>query len=231
MTHYYKEASMGKFWLIRDVYPNLYVFQNNHDYYLPSSGRHIGYATRELLENLDINIDYSLYDKFAPNDPVNRRHPDGQVDFILIVFRFLLNTEPTTGSGIAALGGSNYNFGSTNQLVLDNKIISANHPGSGAIATQLTPWGYNIACHELGHYIFGLHRNHMGLFNLMNIGGNSFVSSDEREFAGWAPSPYVPTGNSTYILDDYGISGQYIKFSKGRYTYYLEYRKRNLFHL
>lgn len=53
ITAYYRDASLGKYWVVGDVHPNLYVFQNNHDYYLPSSGRHIGYAVRELLENLD----------------------------------------------------------------------------------------------------------------------------------------------------------------------------------
>jgi hypothetical protein len=123
ITNYYKEASRGKFWVIGDVYPNLYIFQNNHDYYLPENGRHIGYAVKELLQNLDPYIDYSQYDKFAPNDPENKHHSDGTVDFILIVFRFFLSTEPATGSGVASLGGTNENFGSESYITLDNTII------------------------------------------------------------------------------------------------------------
>lgn len=232
ITAYFRDASLGKYWVIGDVYPNIYIFQNSSSYYHPSSGRHIGHAVRELLENLDPYIDFSQYDKFAPYDPFNKRHPDGVVDFILIVFRFFKGTEPATGSGVASLGGTNNNFGNEDFITTDEGlIIYAGYPGSGAISTQLTPWGYNIHCHEFGHYILGGHRNHMGLFNLMNGNGNSFISSDEREFLNWGPSPFIPTSNSTFILQDYGNTGKYIKFTKGNYTYYLENRRRINYHL
>lgn len=148
-----------------------------------------------------------------------------------------MGTEPLTNSGVAALGGTNYNFGTTNYLVLDGDTIYASYPepwnphGSGAISTQLTPWGYNIHCHEFGHYIFGGHRNKMGYFNLMNTNGNSFISSDEREYVGWNPSAFTPTGNSTYVLRDYGLTGDYIKFTRGQYNYYVENRRRISYHL
>lgn len=236
MTAYYRDASFGKLMVIGDVYEDLYIFNNPSTYYSPSSGRHVGYATKELLESIDSKVDYSLYDKFDPEDEDNDgeiREPDGKVDFVLIVFRFLMGTEPATGSGVAALGGTNANFGNgLYEITTDeNMIIKAGYPGSGAISTQLTPWGYHISVHELGHYLLGGHRNHMGLFNLMNTNGNSFCSADEREAMGWGPSAIVPTSNSTYTLQDYGTTGQFIKFTKGYHTYYLENRRRINYHL
>jgi len=166
MTAFFRDASLNKFFVIGDVHPNLYIFHNNSTYYHSDSNRHIGFAVKELLQNLDNEIDYSLYDKFAPNDPINKRHPDGQVDFILVVFRFLLGTESGTNSGVAALGGTSGNFGGgVTQITLDGKVITAEScfdNGSGAISTQRTPWTYNINNHELAHYIWGGHRNELG---------------------------------------------------------------------
>ena len=236
ITAYYRDASFGKFMVIGDVYPDLYIFQHPSTYYHPDSNKHIGYATKELLLSIDRNVDFSLYDKFDPediDDDGNLREPDNRVDFVLIVFRFFKGTDPYTGSGFAALGGSNKKFDNINDEITtdENMIISADFPGSGAIATQLTPWGYNISVHELGHYLFNWHRDHMGLFNLMNKNGNSFISADEREAMGWGPSAIVPTSNSTHTLQDYGTTGQFIKLTKGRYTYYLENRRRINYHL
>ncbi|MGV8017155.1 MAG: T9SS type A sorting domain-containing protein [Ignavibacteria bacterium] len=236
ITAFYRDASLGHFFVIGDVYPSLYVFQNPSSYYHPDSGRHIGYAVGELLTNIGPNVDWSLYDKFAPNDPVNKRHPDGQIDCIMVIFRFLMGTEPQTGSGVAALGGTSESFGSYGTSITlgaSRKYATSYdcfHNGSGLISQMLTPWGYNIACHELGHYLIGYHRCNMGMFNLMNINGNSYICSEEREFLGWAAATNV-TSSGTYILPDYGTTGEYLKFQKGGYNYFLENRRRISYHL
>ena len=233
MTAFFRDASLNKLFVIGDVYPDLYIFKNNSSYY-SSNGREIGSAVKELLENIDDNVDYSLYDKFAPNDPINKRHPDGQVDFIFIIFRFFLDTEPQTGSGVAALGGTAETFeNGIDSINLDGVGITAYScfgNGSGAISTQRTPWTYNTNCHELGHYIWGGHRNYLGLFNIMNTNGNSFPSSDEREFLNWSTATYTPTSNSTIILQDYSTTGQFIKINRGSNTFYLENRRRLNYH-
>ncbi len=237
ITAFYRDASLGKFYVIGDVYPSLYVFQNPSSYYHPNNGRHIGYAVGELLTNIAPNVDWNLYDKFAPFDQNNKRHPDGQIDCIMVIFRFLLGTEPSgTGSGIASLGGLYENFGTYGTSIsLGNsrKIASAldnRSYGSGLISTMLTPWSYSITCHELGHYLIGDHRSNMGYFNLMNINGNSFVCSEEREFLGWVSATEV-VATGTYLLPDYGTTGQFLKFHKGSYNYYIENRRRINYHL
>ncbi len=90
LTGYFRDASMGKFLLIGDVYPKLYVFQGQVDDYSDTS-RKIGYAVKELLEGIDDEVNYADYDKFDPDDFDNDgdyREPDGIVDFIFIIFRF-----------------------------------------------------------------------------------------------------------------------------------------------
>ena len=235
ITAYYRDASLGKFYVVGDVYPSLYVFQNNSTYY-KTNGRHIGWAIGELLNDIKDNVNWSLYDKFAPNDPVNKRHPDDQIDCIMVIFRFFMGTEPATNTGVAALGGTNQNFGpfgTSITLGRSKKFATATdcfNNGSGLIAQDLTPSNYNIACHELGHYLIGSHRYNMGFFNLMNPNGNSFLCAEEREFLNWA-TPTNVTNSETFIMTDYGTTGQSLKFQKGGYNYFLEYRRRINYHL
>ncbi|KXK05023.1 MAG: Immune inhibitor A precursor [Chlorobi bacterium OLB4] len=82
LTGLFQQSSNGKFWLIGDVYPDL-VMIDSIEKYSPSNGRNIGYAVKDVLEQIDGNIDWSLYDKFDPydlNSNNNRREPDGIVD-------------------------------------------------------------------------------------------------------------------------------------------------------
>lgn len=234
ITAFFRDASFNKFFVIGDVYRHLYIFENNSTYYSFTNGRHVGYAVKELLTNIKDSVDYTLYDKFAPNDPTNKRHPDGQVDFILIVFRFFLSSETGTGSGVAALGGTAGNFGTgITQITLDGVNITSEScfgNGSGAISTQRTPWNYNVSCHEIGHYLLGGHRNAMGLFNLLNTNGNSFPSADEREFLGWSHASDSVTSNTTITLEDYATTGDFMKIIRGGVLYYFEYRRRINYH-
>lgn len=233
LTAMSRDASLGKFLLIGNVYPSLYVLSQNSTSY-----PNIGYATKEILEGINQNVNYGDYDKFDPTDidnDNNKREPDGVVDFVLIVFRFFLGTETATGTGIAHLGGSSHSFAGSSFITLDNKKIYATYPsggvgfGSGVISTQLTPWGYNIHFHELGHYLWGPHRDLMGWFNSMNRFGHSFPAGEEREDVNWG-TKLTPTQNTSYALSDYANSGQYISFSKGGSTYYIENRRRINYH-
>ncbi|MFZ4591846.1 MAG: T9SS type A sorting domain-containing protein [Ignavibacteria bacterium] len=237
ITAYYRDASLGKFFVVGDVYPSLYIFNDSSKYYKPSNGKHIGWAVGELINSIKTDVDWLLYDKFAPNDPVNKRHPDGQIDCIMVIFRFLMGTEPSgTESGIASLGGHYQNFGpfgTSISLGQSKKFVSALNcfsNGSGLIAQVLTPFSYGVACHELGHYLIGTHRYNMGFFNLMNPNGNSFLCAEERQFLNWA-TPTNVSSSGTYIMTDYGTTGQSLIFQKGVYNYYLEYRRRINYHL
>lgn len=225
MTAYFRDVSFGKFFVIGDVYPDLYIFENPIDSYTVAKGKNIGYATKELLENIDPYVDYSQYDKFAPLHPTNQRQPDGVVDFILIIFRFNHTDRTDNGksySGICGLGGLTNNFAGSPYLLLDGKQINASVLGSGALSTSLTPWDYWISIHEFLHYQFGLnHSKGLGTGD-MNAG---LVCADDREFFSWGPSP-VPQNNNTVTLRDFITTGDYAKFYFGGNYYYMENRRR-----
>jgi len=230
LTGLYRDASRGSFWLIGDVYPDLYVFENEINYYSNSS-RKIGFAVRELLENIDSDVNYADYDKFDPNDldhDNNKREPDGIVDFIFINFRFN-NTgsiDPSSYTGIDALGGRDNRFGSgVSEITLDNKRILATFPGSGCLYEMNTPWDLGIPSHEFGqHYTYGgIHNTIMGAYN---INGGGIASAYDREYLGWNSSASSPNTNLSSTLDDYITTGNYIKIQQSNYTIYLENRTR-----
>lgn len=234
LTGLFRDGSNSKFWLIGDVYPDLYVFQNQVSYYADTS-RKIGFAVKELLEN--INVDYSIYDRFDPYDgdnDGNKREPDGIVDFIFINFRFTIahtiDPEAGTGkgySGIALLGGRDGKFGSgVSEITLDGKRICAGFPGSGCLYEMNSPWDLGIPAHEFGeHYTYGGgHSETMGSYN---INGGGIASAYDREHIGWnLSSAMTSSSNTTFTLRDYITTGDYIKIQRTNYVLYIENRKR-----
>jgi hypothetical protein len=125
LTGLFRDASLGNFWLVGDVYPHLYIFEEQVEYY--ADPRKIGFAVKELLENLDDSINYADYDKFDPEDydkDNNLHEPDGVVDFIFIMFRFnnSATIDAPSYSGIANLGGHSGQFGNgVSEITLDGK--------------------------------------------------------------------------------------------------------------
>ncbi len=228
-TAYFRDASLGKFWFVGDVYPELYVFEHEISYYAPPD-RNINYAIKELLEAIDVNVDFSQYDKFAPKDTYNKRHPDGTVDFIFIVSRFLQagTLDPPSYTGIAALGGRDGTFAGENFLILDGVKIEAGFPGSGALLENIQRSGYLTACHEFGHYLWGAgHPVWPGFISLM---GGVFPSAFERDYVGWGPQPISVNSNTTIILKDYATTGDYLKISRGIHEYYIQNLRRISYH-
>ena len=235
LTGLFRDASLGKFWLIGDVYPHLYIFENQVDYYADTS-RRIGYAVKELLENLDDSINFADYDKFDPNDydnDNNRHEPDGVVDFIFINFRFTNAHTIDLGSysGIAKLGGHSSSFGTgVSEITLDGKRIFAGFPGSGCLYEMQNPWDIGIPAHEFGeHYTYGAgHSEKMGSYN---INGGGLASAFDREFIGWDNSSAMSsTSNTTFTLRDYFTTGDYVKIPRSTDTIYLENRERRSFY-
>lgn len=230
LTGLYKDASFGNFWLIGDIYPHLYIFQEQVVFYSPDSLK-IGAAVKELLINLDDSINFAEYDKFDPfdlNNNDNKREPDGIVDFIFINFRF--NNSATIDypsySGIAELGGRDGRFGyGVSELTLDGKRILAGFPGSGCLYEMNSPWDIGIPSHEFGeHYSYGGgHSEAMGAFN---INGGGIASAYDREFLGWDNSGLTPNSNLTTSIADYITSGDYIKIQRTHDVIYLENIRR-----
>lgn len=233
MTGMIKEASMGKYFLIGDVYEDVYIFQNQVSYYTDTS-RQMGAATRELLEAIDDNVDYSQYDKFDPLDldeDNNRREPDGRVDFIFLAFRFNNSgsIEEAGGySGIATLGGHTRHFGRSGPeyITLDGKRIYASFPGSGAIADIHNRWEFTNLIHEyFQHYTYGGVHHDLGSWN---INGGTIPNAHDRNELEWTSqgTGYIPTSNTTITLTDYVTQGDYIKIPRESGDYYIEYRRR-----
>lgn len=212
----YRDMSGGKFWLIGDVYEDLIVLDNQDIYYSSSFGRNISYATKEVLDKIDGHVNWELYDKFDPcdyNSNSNEREPDGTVDFIFMVFRFI-NSEVTDGgryTGIASLSGNNNQFSHSidNYETKDGFNIAAGFPGSGCLAEIQNRWDFGILSHELTeHYTYGLgHSNTMGTYNL--CGGN-IASAYDRNVLGWNfGTEHTPTSNATITLRDYITQGDF----------------------
>lgn len=232
LTALFRDASRGKFWLIGDVYPELYVFEHDIQWY-KNNGASLGVAIKELLENIDGEVDFSDYDRLDPrdiDDDNNRREPDGKVDFIFINFRF--NNSSTIEfnggqgySGIANLGGNPGTFGGLDSIILDGKEIEAGFPGSGAIYEMWTPWHIGVPAHEFGqHYSYGpVHSENLGAFN---ISGGGLASAFDREWLSWNTTAITPTSNTQVTLRDYVTTGDYIKIPQTNYTIYLENRRR-----
>ncbi|MDQ3019768.1 MAG: T9SS type A sorting domain-containing protein [Bacteroidota bacterium] len=230
LTGLFKQSSNGKFFLIGDVYDSLYIFKHQASYY-GDSGRRIGYAVRELLENIDPYVNYSIYDKFDPFDldhDSNKREKDGIVDFIFIIFRFTnsaVTDNPPPYSGIASLGGKNNNFNYAPEITLDSTRVLGCFPGSGCLADMHFPNLIGIAAHEFAqHYFYGsLHYDTLGVYNLS---GGGIGSSEDRERLGWNSGiQYTPTINDSIVLRDYVTTGDYIKINRSN-RIFIENRRR-----
>ncbi len=233
LTGLFRDASRGKFWLIGDVYPDLYIFEHGVNYYRDNGGT-LGVAVKELLEHVDESVNFADYDRLDPSDfddDNNRREPDGKVDFIFINFRFN-NAHTIEGggySGLAKLGGSSSTFGgSTTSITLDGKQILAGHPGSGAIYEMWTPWHIAVPAHEFGeHYGYGV--NHSTGLGSHNIQAGALASAYDREWLNWNTGiQYTPTSNTSITLRDFITTGDYIKIvrNSGADTLYIENRRR-----
>ncbi len=230
LTGLFRDASFGQFILVGDVYPELYIFENSPSFYASVTGK-MGAAVKELLVNIDSNVNYANYDKFDPEDlnsNGNRREPDGIVDFIFINFRFN-NSGTIDGSsytGYANLSGYSGIFGNgQNEITLDGKRIKAGFPGSGCIYEMNTPWDLGIPAHEFGeHYGYGGgHSEVMGSFNL---NGGGLPSAYDREHFGWNLSQSSPSNNISLTLQDFVTTGQYVKIERTNDTIFLENRRR-----
>lgn len=239
LTGLLAQSSNGKFWLIGDVYPDIVILNNNTDYYSPSNGRRIGTAIKEIIDEVNPNVNFANYDKFDPCDfdsDGNRREPDGTVDFIFIIFRFNGSsvTDPDSEgngyTGIADLGGQSRTFGTSSDSALiwrDGKKISAAYPGSGCIAEMYFKWYIGVPEHEFTqHYGYGGY--HLDGLGSHSVNGGGIASAYDREHFSWTfGNIYQPTSNTTDInLRDYSTTGDYIKVVRNQKTYFVENRRR-----
>jgi hypothetical protein len=173
-------------WQLRgEEYPELYITQHSTTWY-NANGHSLGVVSQEVIQNLDANINFANYDRYDPNDidsDGNYREPDGEVDMLILWFRWLCSSSVEAGysgyySGVAALGGGYCacfpnGIYTTNDLINVNGVptyvkINPNATGSGLLAEGTSQSNINIFAHEVGHFIYGLvHFQFVGLWNLM----------------------------------------------------------------
>jgi hypothetical protein len=119
-------------------------------------------------------------------------------------------------------------FGSDLYITLDGMKIEAKFPGSGAIFEMFFRGGYSVGCHEFGHYLFGPgHPFWPGFTSLMS---GVYPHAYEREALGWGPDRIYLNSNSTITLRDYATTGDFVKFTRGTHTYYIQNFRRSSYH-
>lgn len=221
ISGYFRDMSGGRFDVIGDVYPELYIPEHEQSYYWISNGRHLGYLVEEILTNIDPLVVFDDYDNWDPNDYNGngiKNEPDGNVDMIKICFRFantyeldykLKDSNANGGyQGISGLTGFREQFGSgATNLTLDNVIISASLLTSGTFQNGVIDLhgGLPVLVHELGHYLFGSVHYKLGNFSLMDGNTAGPMHGFERIKLGWANVDTIKSNRLNEVVTD-GIS-------------------------
>lgn len=226
ISHYYNEMSNGNFQVIGDVYDNVVVTNLNQDEY--SS---IGEVNREVLQEVDPNVNFAPYDNLSGKI----WSADGKVDLVFFIYRNITGNNLMDYSGQAHIEISDSVF-TTN----DGKTIEENGVDGGGVQMRgaLNGRDYTtyVACHELGHYLFGGGHidfiSNLGLMTgLLYWNADRGMNSWERLHLGWISAQTVTT-NSTITMTDYITSDHVIKIptSNSSEFYLVENRKHQSVH-
>ncbi len=214
--------------LIGAMYPQLVMAPHPMSYY-KSLNENFGDVNRDVLASIDYNVNFGNYDNCHGNAPGS---PDGVVDMIFIIYRYIDPTANSSGhdlkggygnwNGIATLGTGqssyltdDYNskgqqvsiqFGDEESGVTYDTRDNLLGPLTGAILFKMA--------HEFGHYLFGsVHFGSTGGCNLMNenpcyqTGG---MDAYERSQLGWI-TPITVSQDQTISLGDYYSTGSAVK--------------------
>lgn len=253
LTHYYTVISMGRYKVIGDCY-NV-ITKNTRDEYI-NMGYNRGYINKQLLQNLDGAVNYSLYDNWTKSSEFsNSWGPDGEVDMIWMVYRNIGEDRANPALTAYQLGFGQDNYNGTYSKwsgeaslgwggilnVSGGKTIDLN--GYGMVSGVTLMMGYNgfgyiknTIIHEFGHHLIGGMEAHIqtGVWGMMaGYGSRSqMVNSYERHRLQWTTSQqydYNPANPIT--LADYITTGQTLRIkvpgsSPARY-YLLENHQRS----
>lgn len=203
--------SFDRFKIIGDPY--FYITKYTEKYYsdtLSLSNNTYGYVNKEALKSLDSIIDYSLYDNWTfgywNNPYTHNPSPDGNVDLIIMYYRWAIWPPRTTG--IASLGL--YQINDT----LDGKIIKFGFPGSG-ITNSGGAYGHSLYSvkHEIGHLLFGGdhpthgNSNHYGFWGIMTSNPHLCITAYERERLNWINFNDINPGITNVTISDFVTTG------------------------
>ncbi len=218
LSDYFAVMSSGKFHFIGDVFPHLYLTPQPFAFYSQKEKRGRAYLTAKIIDWLDINgVDFSRYD----NDD------DGDVDFILFLFRHWKTELFTPGAGYQGISG----FGFNKPIIKDGKKIIGIFPGSGTMqrGNYTLANCRSIVTHEISHFFFGSgHFSRIGSFGIHD--GNAFcyaMSGYERELLDWITPREISPGK-TVTLTDAITTNRYFKLKSGHGSEYflIENRQR-----
>lgn len=158
LSHFYNKISSGKHNLIGDIYPKLVVTQHSDNWYLANK-KTLKEINREILQNLDADIDFSKYDNWTTDNTYwnhfVKQEPDEMVDMIFMIYRRVSVEIPAR---LKFFGSGNSDLWIDTLATNDGVIISGNsgitqHEG----AEYIYEWILETAIHEYAHYIYGEH--------------------------------------------------------------------------
>ena len=222
LERYYTDMSHGTMELDLDVHPGTMVTRNTEDGYV-YWGLKYGDAIKEILDSLDVHMDFAIYDRWDSEANTYRlkEQPDGKVDLLIFVFRSISNSVFMPFSGVSDLGFAGHHFldGSTERYVYGGSG-HFNDAGSSGLSISFRPghsavmnpaYAFTSTIHELGHKLFGEgHTNELygGLGTMANSGNGHAMSSFERHLAGYIHCRDLRPGTDTVItLTDYVSTG------------------------
>jgi len=190
--------------LIGDVQSTLVIAQHTMAWY-QQQGQNFGHVNRDILTMLDASINFALYDNWtSDNNGTQTNAPDGKVEMIFMVYRYL----PTTlkagygnWTGIAGLGVGGVSTIYTNDYKNGQQVYiemgTTYQGGSGVtIAEGGRDWwdestnNANLmasVAHEFGHYVVGNvhYLETRGGPGLMGNGSGPAMNPFERERLGY----------------------------------------------
>ncbi len=179
------DGDHGKFHLIGDLYPDLYVPDSSGSWYknLNNHGENDALIPvhKEIIQHIDSDpqdIDLDSYDLYT--NGTTTTDADGIFDMIIIIYRFHL----AKYSGESTLRGGSYSGITLGGLSINSGFNS----GSGIHGSAITlDNAIQLMAHEYGHRLFGGgHHTYVGFFGVMDgCDGSGSMSAYERETLDW----------------------------------------------
>lgn len=218
LTTYFDTMSSGKFKIIGKAYykqaPHLLSeYATMH----PDSECH--YVTKDVVELLDSEIDFSDYDKWTNNENGIQPGADGNLDMVIVCFRhWYLNHKIssfwTTGWIPLSVPGF---------IKVDNRarnIIT----GVDVLDMINYPTMFEIVLHEIGHHWGLVHNYTGGVWSVMGRKNISFcMNSLEKEKLGWMNKIVdIDMDNEIHMIPDYVTTGISCRIKALGTTYYFE---------
>jgi len=192
LTHYFTVMSMGHYKVIGNTYHK--VTTNTRDEYIIMDYDR-GDINRQILQELDGSIDYSIYDNWSKLGEYNHAWgADGEVDMIWMVYRNISKDlpnpgytawqlgfggrdwDPITQSWVYSIWSGEASLGWAGILPVDKGARTIDLGPFGLVSGLTMMMGYNglgyvknILVHEFGHHLFGGTEAHLGTAGLWAI--------------------------------------------------------------